>query len=346
MELIMTSTGFILFIQFFPLFPKIPRSLKVHPNFWGGIKSFSKQKCHSGGNASFASANFINSSRLNFYFSRKIRLRQIERLQKLFFKHLAWHCWKLCYRFFHSNCETLPTFEVNVKVTDTSELTRFFLFREFLHFVPKIQIHLQSQPKIIGGTKNFRHNDRSSSCNGSLTLTDLIYNFWLYLATPCKFSLTHVQRLKKLTFEHVSRRSRWSIFWQSSHKYFPLLMIISNFNLRSISIFPFENNPKLIVYPNRVISFQIAFQRLKIISRWRFQIPKLPRFVNGIQLFSCHIMQGYRQHFSCLLRIQPIKNIFSAPIGKAKNHQVTPHPYYGYDSKLTPINKGYFHAVA
>jgi len=65
-------------------------------------------------------------------------------------------------------------------------------------------------------------------------------------------------------------------------------VVIDNFNVKHVTIFPTDADTPLVIDPDAVLSFAIPSQNFKPIARWHFQVLKAFYLVQIQKLSACN----------------------------------------------------------
>jgi len=77
-------------------------------------------------------------------------------------------------------------------------------------------------------------------------------------------------------------------------------VIVDNFNVAGISIFPYETHSPLIIDPDAVLPFAVAFQAFKSVAWWDPQIAQFNGAVQHYKLSVCCPVQFLLQQLRML----------------------------------------------
>ena len=97
----------------------------------------------------------------------------------------------------------------------------------------------------------------------------------------------------------------------------PLLVVVHDLDFRRAFRRPNKAHPELIVYPNRVLPFAIARQRLKTVAWRRPQVTEIARGVEVAQFPACRLDQIRRE----ALRTFAVEDGLGALVPEAPDHK-------------------------
>jgi len=103
--------------------------------------------------------------------------------------------------------------------------------------------------------------------------------------------------------------------WLYSFHHHIHLMVIDDFNIGRIAVFPAKTNSPLIIDPNTVLTAPICGETFQSISRWDPQISKCIRRIQDQKL-----SQSYTLNSTESLGISALKDLFSLSAAKSPDH--------------------------
>ncbi len=177
----------------------------------------------------------------------------------------------------------------------------------------QIVVRLKTQPKTFRSPEKSGQPQCSIRRDRPFSLDDFVDPAAWHMNILGQAVLAYIHRFQKIFQEYFSRMNRRVI----SHLGFPSRMIIDQFHIIGIRIFPCKTNPELIIDTDAPLIFSISFQGFQTVSRRNPKVVKGFCAVEDPQLSFC----GSSQILWDFLRIFSFKDFLGVPILERFDHR-------------------------
>ena len=188
------------------------------------------------------------------------------------------------------------------------------------HFCPKgfpgvfqVIIRLKSEPESFRCSKESGQPQRRIGGDGPLPLHDLVYSPRRNVNVFRQSVLAHIHGFQKLFQKNFTGMNRWVI----SHFSSPFLVIVDNFHVMGIRIFPKKADAIFVVNPNAPLSFSGTLQGFQTVPRRNPKILEQACPMENSQ-FSFRNTGQFLRNF---VGISSFKNFLGSPVLERSDHK-------------------------
>lgn len=163
-----------------------------------------------------------------------------------------------------------------------------FLDGLFLHFrplLPKVPIRLHCKPHFGSALQERCQAQRHFWAHSTFAPANFVYHCVRRSNSSGELTLRKAQRFQELLFENNSRVDGISNTWSWKFHDSPHSMIITDFDVESLTLAPTKHDSPLFVYADRIKTFPVTSQGLKFVAWWTRKVLELQCRVEQGQLF-------------------------------------------------------------
>src|SRR5579872_5950537 len=176
----------------------------------------------------------------------------------------------------------------------------------------QVKACLQIQPESFRRSEEARQAQGRVGRDGTLSPYDLVDPAGRDANVLSQPILADAERTQELFEQYLARMDGW----QSQSRHVDSSVVVCNFNIASVAVFPVEAESPLIVHANAVLTVAIAAQFFQAIPRRHAQVVERLCCVQQQQLAQSRSLYGTRDLFDRL----PAEEPFGFLVTKTPNH--------------------------